>query len=262
MPLNLPDAPRILITRTDRIGDLVLTTPLFKALREKFPKAWIATVVFLEHREIVQGNPYLDEVILYDKKGNERGLWGQFRFSQKLRSKKFDAVVHGHGTNRMHLAAWLAGIPMRIGYERRAPWALTHVHPYNKKEGKKQEAEYLFELLGLLGVIPPKEIETFFPVTDRSVRSLESLRLFHKIPRDLPWIVLNPSASDVTKMWPAERFAELVTRIQKDHPSVFLAIGTSKDRPIIEGLIKNTSVPVFDLSGRLSLGHLGALLKR
>ena len=262
MPLNLPDAPRILITRTDRIGDLVLTTPLFKALREKFPKAWIATVVFLEHREIVQGNPYLDEVILYDKKGNERGLWGQFRFSQKLRSKKFDAVVHGHGTNRMHLAAWLAGIPMRIGYERRAPWALTHVHPYNKKEGKKQEAEYLFELLGLLGVIPPKEIETFFPVTDRSVRSLESLRLFHKIPRDLPWIVLNPSASDVTKMWPAERFAELVTRIQKDHPSVFLAIGTSKDRPIIEGLIKNTPVPVFDLSGRLSLGMLGALLKR
>ena len=288
--INLPDAPRILITRTDRIGDLVLTTPLFKALREKFPKAWIAAVVFLEHREIVQENPYLDEVILYDKKGNERGLWGQFRFSQKLRSKKFDAVVHGHGTNRMHLAAWLAGIPMRIGYERRAPWALTHVHPYNKKEGKKQEAEYLFELLEPFGIALPSEIQTYFPVTDRAERSLESLLATLKIPRDRPhslskestvngaspgnllrkekggqgrpWIVLNPSASDVTKMWPAERFAELVTRIQKDHPSVFLAIGTSKDRPIIEGLIKNTPVPVFDLSGRLSLGMLGALLKR
>ena len=69
MPLNLPKAPRILITRTDRIGDLVLTTPLFKAVREKFPKAWIAALVFLEHREIVEDNPYLDEVILYDKKG-------------------------------------------------------------------------------------------------------------------------------------------------------------------------------------------------
>ena len=45
MPLDLPEAPRILITRTDRIGDLVLTTPLFKALREKFPKAWIAATV-------------------------------------------------------------------------------------------------------------------------------------------------------------------------------------------------------------------------
>jgi heptosyltransferase-2 len=261
MSLKLPDAPRILVTRTDRIGDLVLTTPLFRALREKFPKAWITALVFLEHREIVQENPYLDEVILYDKKGKERSLWGQFEFSQKLRRKKFDAVVHAHGTNRMHLAAWFAGIPQRIGYKRRAAWALTHAYPYNKKEGKKQEAEYLFELLTPLGISPPHEIATFFPVTDRSVRSFESLRLFHKIPCNLPWVVLNPSASDVTKMWPAERFAELVARIHKERPSVFLAVGTSKDREIIQRLKKNTPIPVFDLSGRLSLGMLGALLK-
>ncbi|MDD5225637.1 MAG: glycosyltransferase family 9 protein [Candidatus Omnitrophica bacterium] len=260
--IKLPDAPRILITRTDRIGDLVLTTPLFKALREKFPKAHLAALVFLEHHEIVQGNPYLDEVILYDKKGSERGIVGQWRFGRKLRSKRFDVAVHAHGTNRMHLAAWLAGIPVRIGYDRRAPWALTHVHPYNKKEGKKQESEYLFELLDLLGVASPKEIETFFPVTDQSIRFLESLCLVSKIPKNLPWIVLNPSASDMTKMWPAERFAELVTRIGKDRACVFLAIGTEKDRAIVEKLKQGTSVPIFDLSGQLSLGMLGALLKR
>jgi heptosyltransferase-2 len=262
MNLKLPEAPRILITRTDRIGDLVLTTPLLKALREKFPKAWIAALVFLEHREVVQGNPCLDEVILYDKKGSERGFGGQFRFSQKLRSKKFDMVIHAHGTNRMHVAAWFAGIPIRRGYARRASWTLTHPHPYNKKEGKKQEAEYLFELLEPLGITQPREIKTFFPVLDHAERSLENLLLFHKVPQDLPWIVLNPSASDITKMWPAERFAELVTRLQKESPRIFLAIGTSKDRPILEKLKQNTRVPIFDLSGRLSLGMLGVLLKR
>ena len=141
MPITLPETPRILVTRTDRIGDLVLTTPLFKALREKFPKAHIVALVFLEHREIVEGNPFLDEVILYDKKGTERSLFGQFRFSQRLRKRKFDLVIHAHGTNRMHLAGWLAGIPVRIGYTRRASWALTHAHPYNKKEGEEHEAE-------------------------------------------------------------------------------------------------------------------------
>ncbi len=253
---------RILITRTDRIGDLVLTTPLFKVLREKFPKAHLAALVFLEHREIVEGNPFLDEVIVYDKKGSERGWGGQWRFSRKLRSKKFDAVIHAHGTNRMHCASWLAGIPVRIGYARRAPWTLTWVHPYNKKEGLKQEAEYLMELLEPLGIAPPPAVETFFPVPDRAMRSLESLLLFHQVPRDLPWIVLNPSASDAAKMWPAERFAELVARIQKDHPAVFLAIGAAKDRPIIEKLKRNAPVPVYDLSGKLSLGMLGALLKK
>ena len=47
--ITLPDSPRILVTRTDRIGDLVLTTPVFKALRDQFPKAWIAALVFIEH---------------------------------------------------------------------------------------------------------------------------------------------------------------------------------------------------------------------
>ena len=262
MSLILPEAPSILITRTDRIGDLVLTTPVFEALRKKFPKAHIAALVFLEHREIVQGNPYLDEVILYDKKGSERGLWGQFLFSRELRRRKFDVVIHAHGTNRMHLASWLAGVPIRIGYARRMPWALTQVYPYNKKEGKKQEAEYLFELLEPLGISPPEKIKPSFPVTGRSIRSLENLFLFHEIPRSLSWVVLNPSASDVTKMWPAERFAELVTRIEKERPSVFFAIGTVKGRSIIKKLKQNTKVPVFDLSGRLSLGMLGALLER
>ena len=136
MPLRIPEDARILVTRTDRIGDLVLTTPVFKALREKFPKAWIAALVFLEHREVVEGNPYLDEVVLYDKGGCEKSVWGQFCFAEKLRCKGFDLVIHCHGTNRMHLAGWLAGIPVRIGYARRASWALTQVHPYNKKEGK------------------------------------------------------------------------------------------------------------------------------
>lgn len=260
--IKLSEYPKILVTRTDRIGDLVLTTPLFEALREKFPKAHLAALVFLEHREIVQGNPYLDEVILYDKKGSERGLWGQFCFSQKLRSKRFDVVIHGHGTNRMHLAGWLAGIPTRIGYARRAPWALTHVRRYNKKEGEKQEAAYLFELLELLDILPPKEIKPFFPVSDREERSLENLLEFHKVPRDRPWVVLNPSASDITKMWPAERFAELVTRIEEDRSCVFFAIGTTKDGAIIEKLKQNTQIPVYDLSGRLSLGMLGVLLKK
>ncbi|HOW58494.1 MAG TPA: glycosyltransferase family 9 protein [Candidatus Omnitrophota bacterium] len=262
MPIPIPENPKILVTRTDRIGDLVLTTPVFKALRERFPGAWIAAVIFLEHREILAGNPYLDEVILYDKQGSEKNFWGAFWFAQKLRKKKFNIVIHCHGTNRMHMAGWFARIPVRIGYARRAAWALTHVHPYDKKEGKKQEAEYLLELLAPLGIQPSREVRTFFPITHRAERSLENLFLFHKIPQNLPWIVLSPSASDATKMWPAERFGALATRIHKGTPSIFIAIGTKEDRTIVEALKRNTTAPVFDMSGRLSLGMLGALFKK
>jgi heptosyltransferase-2 len=260
--MELPENPRILVTRTDRIGDLVLTTPVFKALREKFPSAWIAALVFIEHRDIVKGNPYLDEVILYDKKGSEKGWLGQVLFAGMLRKKKFDLAIHCHGTNRMHLTAWLAGIPRRLGYDRRARWALTRVHPYDKKKGEKQESEYLFGLLAPLGVEKPERIETHFPVSERAERSLENLFFHLEIPREAPWVVLSPSASDVTKMWPAGKFAELAARLHKEMKCVFLAVGSPKDKPVVESLREKSTVPVVDLGGRLTLGMLGALLKK
>jgi heptosyltransferase-2 len=99
-----------LVTRTDRIGDFVLSTPVFETIREKFPYAKIAALTFIENRELVEGNPYLDEVILYDKKDREKGLWGNLRFARMLSKKKFDLVIHLHATNRMHLVSWLARI--------------------------------------------------------------------------------------------------------------------------------------------------------
>ena len=66
-------ADNILVTRADRIGDLVLSTPVFSSLRRRFPEARIACLTFLENREIVTENPFIDEVILYDKKESEKG---------------------------------------------------------------------------------------------------------------------------------------------------------------------------------------------
>jgi ADP-heptose:LPS heptosyltransferase len=63
-------------------------------------------------------------------------------------------------------------------------------------------------------------------------------------------------------MWPAEKFAELVSRLQKEMPCVFLAIGAMKDRPVVESLREKSKVIIFDLGGKLTLGMLGVLLKK
>ncbi len=64
----------ILIVRTDRIGDVVLTTPAIQALRETFPSAKISILVTPQTKSIVEGNPYLDEVIVYDAKSKDKGF--------------------------------------------------------------------------------------------------------------------------------------------------------------------------------------------
>lgn len=262
MKLALSDTPRILITRADRLGDLILSTGVFPEIRKKFPKAWIAALTFLENREILEGNPYLNEVILYDKKGSERGVLGNYRFAKKLAAKKFDAVIHLHATNRMHQLTWLAGIPVRIGWDRRAAWALTKSYPDVKKEGRKHEAEYNFELLELLNIPCPSKLETYFPVPPRAEESLNKLLQHHRIPTDKPWIVLSPSASCPSKVWPTERFGYFAEEFSKKNPAVFIGIGTAKDRPLMETVRENMKEPFYDLSGKLSLGMLGALIRR
>lgn len=254
--------PRILLTRTDRIGDLVLSTPVFSSLREKFPQSWIACLTFCENRDLIEGNPYLDEILLYDKKGSEKGLFGNLKFAATLAAKKFDLVIHLHATNRMHWVTWLARIPLRIGYGRKCAWALTRAYPDLKKEGKKHEADYNFDLLEGLGVSRPSELKTYFPIKEKALRSLSELLRRQRIPEDLPWVVFNPSASCPSKIWPAERFGYLANAMAKNYPAVFLAIGARKDRPLVDKVKSASAVPIYDLSGRLSLAMLGALLKR
>ena len=65
---------KILIIRLDRIGDVLLSTPVIKALRDAYPESHIAMMVRPYARDIVEGNPYLNEVIVYDKSGGEKGF--------------------------------------------------------------------------------------------------------------------------------------------------------------------------------------------
>lgn len=252
---------KILVTRTDRLGDLVLSTPVFEALRRHFPKAHLACLTFLQNRAVVEGNPHLNEVILYDKQGSERSWWGNFRFAKRLQQKHFDAVIHLHPTNRMHLVSWLASIPVRIGYRKKNGWTLTHALEDRKAEGAKHEAEYNFDLLKFLGVEAPPVLKTHFPLRERDRVSLNNLLQNLGFDPEEPYVVLNPSASCPSKIWPPDRFALLADRIQEKFGHSVALIGSALDRPFSEG-VRNFAVrPLMDLTGRLTLGMLGWFLK-
>lgn len=252
---------KILVTRTDRLGDLVLSTPVFEALRHHFPEAHLACLTFVENRPVVEGNPFLDEVILYDKKGSERGWWGNWRFARWLAGKRFDVAIHLHPTNRMHVVSWLAGIPARIGYRRKSAWTLTHTLEDRKGEGLKHESEYNFDLLKFLGVETPQKIQTHFPLKEKDKISLSLYLKNIGFQKANPYVVLNPSASCPSKIWPLDRFSRLADRLRQQYAVQVVLIGSLKDKSLAAQVKKGVSFPVFDLSGKLSLGMLGWLLK-
>ena len=259
-PIDVEKIERILVTRTDRIGDVVLSTPVLEALRSRFPLATLAMMVGPATRELVEGNPNLDEVIVYDKSGEEKSWLGTWRFARSLREKKFDIAIHLHPTNRVHWVSFLAGIPVRLGYRYKNFRLLTHAMAHLKQEGKKHEAEYNFDLLKPLGIEAPTEIALHVPLNETSYEELNQIKNEAGLNGN-SFVAMNPGASCPSKMWPASRFAELADTLSEKYGLTVVLIGGEKEKLLSAQMMRWMKTQPVDLSGRLSLSQTAWLLK-
>lgn len=259
-PIDSTKIEKILITRTDRIGDVVLSTPVLEAVRTRFPLATIAMIVTPATKELVDGNPNLDEVIVYDKSGLERSWLGTWRFAQRLRNRKFDIAIHLHPTNRVNWVSFFAGIPIRLGYDRKNHRLLTHVIPHQKQEGKKHEAEYNFDLLKPLGIDGFHELKTYVPLHESCYEELDQIKKEAGLNSG-PFVAMNAGASCPSKMWPASRFAELADKISEKFGLTVVFIGGEKEKIISAQMMRWMKTKPVDLTARLTLSQLAWLLK-
>ncbi|PIU40707.1 MAG: hypothetical protein COT00_00280, partial [Candidatus Omnitrophica bacterium CG07_land_8_20_14_0_80_50_8] len=149
-PKNL----KILISRLDRIGDVVMSLPAVGAIRERFPNAMITMMVRPYVRGLVEGHPAIDEVITYDyeKNGRHRFILGNFRCWREIVKRHFDIAFILHPSNRSFNIPFLAGIPYRVGFRSKYPFHLTHSVPDRRHEGLKHESEYTMDIVRAFGI--------------------------------------------------------------------------------------------------------------
>ncbi|MFH0753261.1 MAG: glycosyltransferase family 9 protein [Candidatus Omnitrophota bacterium] len=140
----------ILVVRTDRMGDVVLTIPSIRALKKQFPGAKVSVWLDASTRPLMGGLSFIDDLIVEDK---ERGWQGFFALVALLRRKRFDLAVIYHTKRRTNAACALAGIPMRLGYKNnKNGWMLTHPVEDRRHIGEKHEVMYCLDLLRPIGV--------------------------------------------------------------------------------------------------------------
>ncbi|RJP29701.1 MAG: lipopolysaccharide heptosyltransferase II [Candidatus Omnitrophota bacterium] len=255
------DFKRILIVRTDRIGDVVLSTPVIKNLRNRFPSAYIAMVVSPQAKEIIDNNPYLDEVILYDKDKEHKGWQQSMEFAGLLAKKKFDIAIILHPTNRMHLLTFLAKIPVRVGYDKKMGFLLSKKIKHTKQLGQKHELEYNLDLLKAIG-INAEDKELIF-----NIRPEVEIWARHKLMNlgvkdNEKVIAIHPSASCPSKIWPHERFAQLADKLIEKYSFKVLIVAAAKDNYLAEKVMKEMYNEAINLSGETSVSQLAAILKR
>ncbi len=258
---SIPVPNRILVVRLDRVGDVILSTPVPDALRQSYPQVFIAMLVRPACQEVVQGHPSVDSVIVYDKEQAHKSVPNTIRFALQLRALRFDTAIVLHPSHRSHWIPWLAQIPVRIGYARKGGWLLTHRMPHRKQEGRMHETLYTLELLKPLGIsttalrpriaiLPQAESRIVSILREASVDSTDRL------------VAIHPSASCVSKRWMPERFAQVADRLIIEEKVRICLVAGSEDARYAHAVAARMRFSVLNFAGRLRMSELAALLKR
>lgn len=235
---------RLLLVRTDRIGDVTLTTPALSALREKYPQARISFLTSSYARGVLENNPDLDELI------TERGF---FATLAELRRGKFDVAVVFFVNFKVSLLALLAGIPVRIGPASKL-WSvfLNRRVTQRRSRIKKHEADYNLDLVKELGAdAAPRPARLTLTGQEKkdSAAILARLGLSEK-----DFIVaLHPGSGGSALNWPKENFAALADRLLRDFPVKVLLTGSPAETPLLEEIASLMAGKPFILREAASL---------
>jgi heptosyltransferase-2 len=209
---------RILVVRTDRLGDVVLATPLLRALRRTFPEARVAALVRSYAQDLLLGNPHLDEVLVDDRAGAHAGKRGFLRLVSDLRRRRFDTALLLLPTSRTAWALALAGIRRRIGVGRKFYEVATFMESVSRHKyvPLRHEADYCLDLGRRLGVRAgdgPEDLATEVFVADAE-RAAARQRLASAGVRPGDRIVgVHAGHGGSSPNWEASRYADLTARI-------------------------------------------------
>jgi ADP-heptose:LPS heptosyltransferase len=248
---------RILVVRTDRIGDVILATPLIRALRQTFPSAFIAAMIRPYTRDVLTNNPHLDLIIEDDYEGTDRGGKGFWQKVRQLRDYHFDTALLLLPTERAAWMLFFAGIPTRLTSSIRLYTVLTGTravrrHKYNPL---RHEADYCLDLGRKIGVQSDDlSTEIFLSSEERSegrkILEKEGVRPVDRV------LGIHPGSGGSSPNWRVERYVEVASRIL-GRPNLKIVItGSGNEAHFWRPFERLSSLNIINLIGKLTLRQL------
>lgn len=248
-----------MILQTAFAGDVILTTPLVRRIKEIFPKAEIHFLVKPDTSTLLHNNPYIDALYTYDKRGSERGIGALWKWMVKLRKEHFDIALIPHRSIRSALLVWGAHIPRRIGFCRSAgSFLFTDVVPYLNEV---HEVERNLQLLQVFGenqnVLSPE----LYPGSEEKK---EVDRFFNEmnIEADEKVLAIAPGSVWFTKRWLPEGFAEVARQVWRKWGIRSILVGGKEDEDLAEQIINQQNRFIVNGVGRFSLLASAELIRR
>jgi lipopolysaccharide heptosyltransferase II len=264
--------PKILLVRLRLIGDVVLTTPLIRALRRRYPDARLTYVVEAAAAQVIRGNRNLTDIVVVPRARGFTRVRDDLALARRLRRERFDVAIDLHGGPRAAWLAWSSSAPVRIGYRMTGrSWMYTHVVARPRDEAPRPTVANQWDLLAPLGLEPPDPVlDPLEMEADASAAASVDRRLQGAgISAGHPVVVIHVSAGNPFRRWPPESFAALVVALARRDPSrrIILTSGPSDVHAAkeITGRARATLGPFAGAVpevGEFDLAELRALVSR
>lgn len=261
--MDAPEAKRILISRLRFIGDVVLTTPVIRALKRHYPEAAIYYLAETGPAAVLARNPYLEGVIVLP----DELLPGltvltrcreHLRFLRGLRERRFDLAIDLFGNPRSALLTLATGARYRVGYDVRGRGRAYNVKI--RRSASLRVVDAYLDAVRTIG-IPVRDDRTEVHFSAEDMAWADAWLAERSVDGDRRIAALNPGASWPAKAWSAARFAELARRmIEALNLQVLLVAGPGQ-REAADGLadVVGHACPVVETA---SLARLAALIRR
>ena len=252
---------KIGVWQTAFLGDAVLTLPLLRALKDRFPDAEIHFFVRNGVEPVFQGQPEITTVRPFAKRGKQKSLNAAVRLGWEIGQENFDLWISAHTSLRSAFVSMATGIGRRIGYG--SPWfnRLAYTETVDRRFDELMEIERLMELVRPLGIEGPAPRAGL--VLPPDVRA-DADEYWHQAGFEGPVLGIHPGSTWPTKCWPTAYFSDIVRRAVESGVHVLVFAGPGEEEvadQVICGALADPS-RVTNLAGKLDLPRLAAYLGR
>ncbi|MEW6570340.1 MAG: putative lipopolysaccharide heptosyltransferase III [Nitrospirota bacterium] len=260
------DIKKILVIKLRHIGDVILTIPVFRALRENFPDAFICALVNSGTEEVLTGNPLIDRITVFDRNIKTkiliRKIRGELSFLRKIRAEGFDMTVDLTSGDRAAIISFISRANYRIAYNPgKGFWGKRHIYTHlAKSKGDQHAVMKNLDAVRQFGIDTSNlSIDIFIPEKER--QSVKEALRENGIKEGDVVAHVHPTSRWLFKCWRADYFAEVIKWMI--HRRIKVVVTASPDINEMEEAKRILSLAprtnLLDLCGRTTIKALAAV---
>ena len=245
---------RILLIRLSSLGDIVLTTPVIRAVRSQFPAAHIAMLVGKQSADVLRENPHLDEIITFDRFAKDKDTGEMLRTARVLREREFTLAIDLQRKFRTEVLMYFSGAAERVGKGRLCTVRVS-------EQGNKHATAHYFDLLRAVEIpAVDQKLELFLAASERA-DATQRFSAAGVTPTGLK-VGFFPGAGWKLREWMPERFAAIGDRLVQHFNAEVLIFGGQKESELVRTVAKLMDTRAVPFAGNLQIRELAACIEK